>query len=88
MSETLNTKQTTQLDTSDGSNRTCGKENRYCKGCLCDVTETMFCYCGEITLTKESTYTDEDLKYKTMKYIIYEMIQPSYLMEIKSDGYY
>ena len=44
------------------SNCTCGKEKRYCKGCLCDVTETMYCYCGEFPLTKESTYTDADLK--------------------------
>jgi hypothetical protein len=35
---------------------------RYCKGCLCDVTKTMFCYCGEFPLTKDSTYTDEDMK--------------------------
>jgi hypothetical protein len=39
-----------------------GREKRYCKGCLCDVTQTMFCYCGEFYLSKESTYTDDDLK--------------------------
>jgi hypothetical protein len=44
------------------NNCNCCKEKRYCKGCLCEVTETMFCYCGEFMLTKESTYTDEDLK--------------------------
>ena len=51
-----------QLNIAGVSNCTCGKEKRYCKGCLCDVTETMWCYCGEQPLTKESTYTDEDLK--------------------------
>lgn len=33
---------------------------RYCKGCHADVTETMFCHCGEFPLNNESTVTDVD----------------------------
>jgi hypothetical protein len=39
----------------------CGKSKRYCKGCLCDVTDTMFCYCGEQVLTLDCTYSDDDI---------------------------
>lgn len=35
---------------------------RYCKGCHCDVTESMFCYCGEFPLSENSTYTEEELR--------------------------
>lgn len=38
------------------------KEKRYCKGCWADVTETMFCYCGEFALTKDSTYSEAEMK--------------------------
>lgn len=38
------------------------KVKKYCKGCLCDVTETMWCYCAESPLNEESIYTEEDLK--------------------------
>ena len=58
----LNNRETQALNIPVVSNCTCGKEKRYCKGCLCDVTETMWCYCGEQPLNKESTYTDDDLK--------------------------
>lgn len=58
----MNETETQALNTPVVINCTCGKEKRYCKGCLCDVTETMYCYCGEQELTKESTYTDDDLK--------------------------
>lgn len=33
---------------------------RYCKGCHADVTDTMFCYCGEFPLNEESTTTNPD----------------------------
>lgn len=43
------------------------KVRRYCIGCLCDVTESMFCYCGEFPLSEKGTYTDEDLKRLNIK---------------------
>ena len=51
-----------KLNIPDVSNCTCVKEKRYCKGCFRDVTETMYCDCGEQPLTKENTYNDDDLK--------------------------
>lgn len=38
------------------------KEKRYCKGCLCDVTKRMWCYCAEQPLNKGNTYTESDLE--------------------------
>lgn len=40
------------------------KEQRYCKGCYANVTETMFCYCGEFHLIKSETLSEEELKTK------------------------
>jgi len=41
------------------------KENktnkRYCKGCFADVTEDMMCYCGEFPLTKDATYSQDEV---------------------------
>lgn len=37
------------------------KTKRYCKGCEADVTQSMFCGCGENALTKEMTYTETEL---------------------------
>lgn len=37
------------------------KENkRYCKGCIKDVTNTMFCECGEMPLHINETYSEEE----------------------------
>lgn len=36
-------------------------EKRYCKGCHADVTEHMMCICGEFPLSKEATYSQEEL---------------------------
>ena len=36
-------------------------KKRYCKGCHADVTRTMYCYCGGFALTKDDTYTEEEL---------------------------
>jgi hypothetical protein len=51
-----------KLITEKSSSNDSKKEKRYCKGCLADVTESMFCHCGEFNLTKGCTYTDDDLK--------------------------
>lgn len=32
------------------------KHRNLCKGCLADVTETMFCECGEFALNSESAH--------------------------------
>lgn len=39
----------------------CGKPKRFCKGCQCDVTDTMFCYCGELPLSIDSTYSEQEI---------------------------
>jgi len=39
------------------------KPKRYCKGCLCDVTDTMYCSCGERGLTKESTICEDEYEF-------------------------
>lgn len=39
------------------------KERRYCKGCYADVTKDMMCFCGEFSLTKESTLSEEDMAF-------------------------
>ncbi len=36
-------------------------EKRYCKGCLKDVSEYMWCECGEFYLNKVSTCSEEEL---------------------------
>jgi len=38
------------------------KEKRYCKGCLSEVTEGMFCFCGEFYLDKQNTYSEEEMR--------------------------
>ena len=35
--------------------------NRYCKGCHADVTETMYCHCGDFPLNKVSTEFQEEI---------------------------
>ena len=60
--QNLNNTETRVLDIPVVNNCNHNKEKRYCKGCLCDVTQTMYCYCGEQVLTKDSTYTDGDLE--------------------------
>lgn len=37
------------------------QEKRFCKGCHADVTGTMYCHCGDFTLFKEETLTEEEL---------------------------
>lgn len=34
---------------------------RYCKGCLCDVTDTMVCTCAERPIGIESTYSETEV---------------------------
>jgi len=34
---------------------------RFCKGCLADVTHSMFCSCGEFPLLESETYSEADL---------------------------
>ena len=43
------------------------EEKRYCKGCLADVTDHMYCSCGERPLKPEHTYSDIDLIEKPAK---------------------
>lgn len=33
---------------------------RYCKGCIKDVTDTMWCECGEQALNQNSTFSEEE----------------------------
>lgn len=37
---------------------------RFCKGCQADVTETMYCHCGDFGLLKSETLSEEELKEK------------------------
>jgi hypothetical protein len=37
------------------------QKKRFCKGCQADVTDTMFCYCGEFPLSKEETLSESEL---------------------------
>ena len=37
------------------------KEKRYCKGCYADVTKEMYCHCGDFGLTKDMTYSEQEL---------------------------
>ncbi len=36
-------------------------DKRFCKGCFKDVTDSMFCVCGEFALHKSQTYNSEEL---------------------------
>ena len=38
------------------------KEKRYCKGCHADVTNTMYCGCGDFALLKSETLSEEEYK--------------------------
>jgi hypothetical protein len=37
------------------------KEKRFCKGCYADVTETMFCHCGEFPLIEQDTLSESEI---------------------------
>lgn len=36
------------------------KEKRYCKGCHAEVTNTMYCNCGDFDLLKSETLSEEE----------------------------
>ena len=55
------------------------KTKRYCKGCQDEVTETMFCWCGENHLSKSDTYTEDELD---------QMDAPEFYFVINKDGSY
>lgn len=38
------------------------KEKRFCKGCHADVTENMYCHCGDFYLSMEETLSEAELK--------------------------
>jgi hypothetical protein len=38
------------------------KDKRYCKGCLLDVTNSMYCSCGEFGLSNSETYSEKQMK--------------------------
>lgn len=37
------------------------KHHRYCKGCYADVTESMYCHCGDFNLLESETYSQEEM---------------------------
>ena len=37
------------------------KERRFCKGCRAEVTNTMYCTCGDFDLLKSETFSEEEL---------------------------
>jgi len=37
------------------------KVKRFCKGCYADVTDTMYCHCGDQPLTIGSTWTEDEI---------------------------
>lgn len=45
----------------DADRKAAQKPKRFCKGCHAEVTNTMFCYCGEFPLTEDGTLTENDL---------------------------
>lgn len=51
-------------------------KKRFCKGCLKDVTLTMFCECGELSLCKSETYSEQELIEMEEKSIEYENTNP------------
>lgn len=38
------------------------KEKRFCKGCWADVTETMYCTCGDFQLLRSETFSEKELE--------------------------
>ena len=38
------------------------KERRFCKGCLAEVTNGMYCFCGDFDLMKSETLSEKELE--------------------------
>lgn len=51
------------------TNPDCPKEKRYCKGCHADVTETMFCHCGEFALLESETLSEAEINQQEKQYL-------------------